>query len=199
MKAVVKRSEFESTPLKHVVQILNDYNWLLHEDVRKWCVNRWKILFQTQINEDGFQRMKTAMRQTQMHRVGREVLGYQTLIESDVLRMHNLREAEPRHEDVCRGATLPAGAFKPSLKDCSINTIGFVGTSSSVAWHHASAEGLHVSYADQALAREACAAEAWATVRLAWLGCFFSIKHSILARRRMEADFGFHVCCRKGP
>ena len=84
----------------------------------------------------------------QNNRVGRELLAYGNLVESDVVKLHKYIEVEQRTEFIARGETFEQSLIKPLMADMSISTKGMVGHSSSPSWESVNRSHSHQGHAD---------------------------------------------------
>lgn len=181
-KAIVKRSAFATPHLQQVIAMFQAAKWRLTSDIRDWCACRWKVLFHSQIIEDGFQREKVAARRQQVHRQGREILGYRSLVQSDLLKMHKLATSEPRSEDIGRSETLAEHWTKPQVSKASIPFPGLVGYNSSPTWYSPQGPRVHLAYADIPMMRFVVENQCYDKVRHFWLGGMLHFSHMIIVR-----------------
>ena len=91
---IAKRSVFHNPDVQQLIAILKDSDWKITPDIEEWADHRWKGAFQTQSCEDGFNREKRDAVKHQNNRVGRELLAYGTLVESDVVKLPKYTEVE---------------------------------------------------------------------------------------------------------
>lgn len=167
-QAIVRRSPFETPHLQQIVAMLQASNWEMTSDIQ----------------EDGFQREEVAARQHQVHRQGREILGYHSLVQSNVLSMHKLTVSEPRNEEVGRSETLDDRWTKPQLKKVSMQLNGLGGYNSSPSWHSPQATRLHLAYVDIPMVRFVVANDAFDKLRHFWLGGMMHCSHMIIVRKK---------------
>ena len=148
VKAIVKRSIFHHVAVQQLVQMFILTGWAITQQIIVWCSERWKILLQTQICEDGFNREKKEAKSKQNNKVGRELLAYQTLIESDVVQIHKYHEVEQRAEHIARGEQIDKTWITSTIGDMSISTRGVVGYNPTPKWQSISRSNLHQGHAD---------------------------------------------------
>lgn len=111
------------------------------------------------------------------------VLGYYTLVESDVIDMHRLTRIAPRGEDIGRSETLDEKWAKPQVGNLSLDVKGLVGYNSSPAWYSPQASRPHLPYADIPMMRDIVSRSAFDKIKFLWLGALFDIAHMIIVRK----------------
>jgi hypothetical protein len=183
VKALVKRSIFNHVSVQQLVQMFILTNWEITDKIRQWCSERWRTMMQTQICEDGFNREKRAVQQKQMTQTGREVLSFDTLINSDVMKIHKFTGIQERSENLVRGEKFDDKWIHPTLGNVSIATKGLVSTSQTASFESMGRKDMHVPHTDFYFMDDIVAEDAFNTVRYAWLGGLFCSSHLTIVRK----------------
>ena len=189
LTSIVKRSVLHNPDVKQLVEILKDAGWKTTPQVMAWAEKRWQGAFQTQICEDGFNREKKEARSQQNNKVGRELLAYQALIQSDVVHLHKYQEVEQRTEYIARGEQFQKSWTTPTIADMSISTKGMVGYNATPKWQSTSRSNMHQGHADLHFMVQIAEEDDFQSVRYAWLGGLFNLHHMMVVRK-VDAEAG---------
>ena len=108
---------------------------------------------------------KRAVQQKQMTQTGREVLAFDTLINSDVMKIHKFTRIQERSEHLVRGEMFDDKWIHHTLENVSIATKGLASTTQTTSFQSMGRKDMHVPHTDFDFMDDIVAEDAFDTVR----------------------------------
>lgn len=167
---LLERSIFSLRCVEQVVGMMKLDRWEMGLHTNEVLLRKAQRLVQTQVVEDGFNRMRR-VEQKKHNRVSRTSELYKCLVERKVLNVvHHFETIKPREARLTAAPRLPANAYQPKA-DIWPRLKEIIGYNQKTSWWSGGPGGHHLPYCDLELAKFVCERNLENIADRAWLGC----------------------------